>query len=512
MKKYMPHISIVSILCILCALPVSNAFAAGSVRTLGGAGTYNGTTAAATRAGTVSRAGSLRISPTKTRTVSSGTRTNSDGTTTPTERLSIGKFLNGATSISTTSASSAAAAAETANEISNINNQISEIYNTIQTIEGDITNIENTKQDSLTAGDYIKIENDEVSLDLTELEEYLTNNLDLPNKVKIEYDSATDILKWSEDGGATYTDLVDLSALTGDYVTTTELSETIATLATKSALETLTERVTTAENTITELQTAIGNIDIPEQEQADWSESDNTKKSFIKNKPTNLVTTDDLDDAFGSIVIPEQEQADWSESDNTKKSFIKNKPTNLVTTDDLDGAIDGIVIPEQAQADWTEADDSKAAFINHKPDLSVYATTEAMNEALATKADTATIGEGFDADNTVAGAIAELNTTINGDPQDENDTGLVGDVATLQNTVDSLADVAFSGSYNDLIDTPDMSGYQVKPASGVAEGKVLTYTGTDVDANVSASYVMVPVATAAPSTVAPTGFLEMWVQ
>lgn len=471
MKKYMPHISIVSILCILCALPVSNALAAGSVRTLGGAGTYNGTTAAATRAGTVSRAGSLRISPTKTRTVSSGTRTNSDGTTTPTERLSIGKFLNGATSISTTSASSAAAAAETANEISNINNQISEIYNTIQTIEGDITNIENTKQDSLTAGDYIKIENDEVSLDLTELEEYLTNNLDLPNKVKIEYDSATDILKWSEDGGATYTDLVDLSALTGDYVTTTELSETIATLATKSALETLTERVTTAENTITELQTAIGNID-----------------------------------------IPEQEQADWSESDNTKKSFIKNKPTNLVTTDDLDGAIDGIVIPEQAQADWTEADDSKAAFINHKPDLSVYATTEAMNEALATKADTATIGEGFDADNTVAGAIAELNTTINGDPQDENDTGLVGDVATLQNTVDSLADVAFSGSYNDLIDTPDMSGYQVKPASGVAEGKVLTYTGTDVDANVSASYVMVPVATAAPSTVAPTGFLEMWVQ
>ena len=471
MKKYMPHISIVSILCILCALPVSNAFAAGSVRTLGGAGTYNGTTAAATRAGTVSRAGSLRISPTKTRTVSSGTRTNSDGTTTPTERLSIGKFLNGATSISTTSASSAAAAAETANEISNINNQISEIYNTIQTIEGDITNIENTKQDSLTAGDYIKIENDEVSLDLTELEEYLTNNLDLPNKVKIEYDSATDILKWSEDGGATYTDLVDLSALTGDYVTTTELSETIATLATKSALETLTERVTTAENTITELQTAIGNID-----------------------------------------IPEQEQADWSESDNTKKSFIKNKPTNLVTTDDLDGAIDGIVIPEQAQADWTEADDSKAAFINHKPDLSVYATTEAMNEALATKADTATIGEGFDADNTVAGAIAELNTTVNGDPQDENDTGLVGDVATLQNTVDSLADVAFSGSYNDLIDTPDMSGYQVKPASGVAEGKVLTYTGTDVDANVSASYVMVPVATAAPSTVAPTGFLEMWVQ
>lgn len=470
MKKHTPRISVVSILCMLCALHAGNTWAAGSVRTLGGAGTFNGTSAAATRAGTVSRAGSLRISPSKTRSVSAGIRTNSDGTTAPTERLSIGKFLNGATSISTTSASSAAAAAETANEISNINNQISDIYNTIQTIEGNITNLENTKQDSLTAGDYITIENDEVSLDLTELEEYLTEHLNLPNPIDIQYDDTEDVLKWTKDG-TTWTTLLDIADLMGDYVSVTELQETVATLATKTALETLTERVTTAENTITELQTAIGNID-----------------------------------------IPEQEQADWSEADNTKKSFIKNKPTNLVTTDDLDGAIDGIVIPEQAQADWTEADDSKAAFINHKPDLSVYATTEAMNEALATKADTATIGEGFDADNTVAGAIAELNTTVNGDPQDENDTGLVGDVATLQNTVDSLADVAFSGSYNDLIDTPDMSGYQVKPASGVAEGKVLTYTGTDVDANVSASYVMVPVATAAPSTVAPTGFLEMWVQ
>ncbi len=53
---------------------------------------------------------------------------------------------------------------------------------------------------------------------------------------------------------------------------------------------------------------------------------------------------------------------------------------------------------------------------------------------------------------------------------------------------------------------------QVKPSSGVADGKVLTYTGTDANANVSAAYIKVPVATDAPSTVTPTGFAEIWVQ
>ena len=53
---------------------------------------------------------------------------------------------------------------------------------------------------------------------------------------------------------------------------------------------------------------------------------------------------------------------------------------------------------------------------------------------------------------------------------------------------------------------------QVVPSSGVANGKVLTYTGSDANANVSAAYITVPVATAAPSTVTPTGFVEMWVE
>ena len=56
-----------------------------------------------------------------------------------------------------------------------------------------------------------------------------------------------------------------------------------------------------------------------------------------------------------------------------------------------------------------------------------------------------------------------------------------------------------------------LSTKQAQPAS-VATGKVLTYTGPDAGANVSAAYITVPISTAAPSTVTPTGFVELWVQ
>lgn len=170
MKKQKLNISIVAALCVFCTAG-TNSFAAGSVRALGGTGTYNGTAAAttantsttATRAAVANRAGSLRVSPTTTRSVSTATRTNANGVTAPTERLSIGKYLGGATSISTTGGSGPAASAA---EISEINTNINNLFDTTQTIEGDITNLENTKQDKLTAGDYVVINNDEVSVDL----------------------------------------------------------------------------------------------------------------------------------------------------------------------------------------------------------------------------------------------------------------------------------------------------------------------------------------------------------
>ncbi|MBP5363755.1 MAG: hypothetical protein J6Y49_00180 [Alphaproteobacteria bacterium] len=456
MKKHTLNISVVSIMCVLCAVSVGDAFAAGSVRALGGTGTYNGTTAAATRSGTTTaRVGSLRISPSTTRSVSTATRTNEDGTTTPTERLSIGKYLGGATSVSTGGGSSGGGSGEggaTPAEINQINQNIQQLFNTTQVIEQDITNLENEKQDALTAGDYIKIENDEVSLDLTELEEYLADALNLDSAIDIQYDSTNDILKWTKDG-TTWTNLLDLSALSGDYVSADELDQAIEDLASKSALETLTGRVTSAEGAIEELQAAVNNI--PDaQVQANWNETDSTSKAYIANKP-------DL--------------------------------TQYATTAAVQEAIDAIDVPEQVQSNWNETDSTALSYIANKPDLSTYATTTAMNEALEGKQDTISdlttirenaaagagaataLGDGFDADHTVADAISALPTDANLQAANEKisaletkvgdeNSGLVADVAELQDDMDSLAEVAFTGSYNNLSDKPDLSTYATTAA------------------------------------------------
>lgn len=69
------------------------------------------------------------------------------------------------------------------------------------------------------------------------------------------------------------------------------------------------------------------------------------------------------------------------------------------------------------------------------------------------------------------------------------------------NTNGTTADVTVNGFANK----------QTKPAS-VANGQVLTYTGTDANSGVSAAYIKVPVAAGAPSTNTPTAFAEIWLQ
>lgn len=61
------------------------------------------------------------------------------------------------------------------------------------------------------------------------------------------------------------------------------------------------------------------------QQQADWAENDDTKPSYIKNKP----------------VIIDPVQADWNEIDLSKLAYIKNKP-NIVDNLDSTSAMDAL--------------------------------------------------------------------------------------------------------------------------------------------------------------------------
>lgn len=87
--------------------------------------------------------------------------------------------------------------------------------------------------------------------------------------------------------------------------------------------------------------------------QADWAETDETAKSFVKNKPfyedadgtvhkldpkfidipEDVVAKDELAEvAFSGSYndltdVPEQVQSDWNQTDATQPDYIKNKPT-----------------------------------------------------------------------------------------------------------------------------------------------------------------------------------------
>ena len=76
--------------------------------------------------------------------------------------------------------------------------------------------------------------------------------------------------------------------------------------------------------------------------QSDWEQSDNAADDYIKNKPENLVqdanyvhtdnnyTTEEKSKLSGIEAGAEANvQSDWSEADNSKDDFIKNKPTKV---------------------------------------------------------------------------------------------------------------------------------------------------------------------------------------
>ena len=92
-----------------------------------------------------------------------------------------------------------------------------------------------------------------------------------------------------------------------------------------------------------------------EQKQADWSQTDTTDASYIKNKPTIPDVSGKVDIAQGvdksgeylavgtdgnvtTVDAPsggEQVQSDWNENDETAKSYVKNRPFYISDTTEL---------------------------------------------------------------------------------------------------------------------------------------------------------------------------------
>ena len=134
-----------------------------------------------------------------------------------------------------------------------------------------------------------------------------------------------------------------------------------------------------------------------EQVQADWTESDTSKKSYILHKPDLTIyvekeagkglSTNDFTNALKSKLddieagAEVNAQADWTEADTTSDSYIKHKPAlaTVATSGSYNDLTDKPTIPQpvpQVQADWDESDSTEVSYIQNKPSLDFIPTSE----------------------------------------------------------------------------------------------------------------------------------------
>lgn len=173
----------------------------------------------------------------------------------------------------------------------------------------------------------------------------------------------------------------------------------------------------------------------------------------LDQRERHIATKEFVEEYVSEYGGDEQVQADWDEDDTTDPAYIKNKPT---------------IPAAQVQSDWN-ATSGMGVILNKPtiPDTSTLATKTELNAKQDKINDLATIrinsGKGVadmssNADGTVVYTLANGDTyTI--DLNHEHPQYVESD---------DLADVALSGSYNDLTDKPvipegaDLSGYYTK--------------------------------------------------
>lgn len=197
------------------------------------------------------------------------------------------------------------------------------------------------------------------------------------------------------------------------------------------------------------------------QVQANWNESDSSDPSFIQNKPTIPTKTSDLTNDSGFITlsdVPAQVNADWDS--NSGASEILNKPdlsiyaetanlATVATTGDYDDLVNKPTIPQaQVNSDWNAS--SGVAEILNKPSLSTVATT----------------GDYDDLVNKPSIPAAQVNA-------DWNSSSGVSEILNKP----TLAAVATSGDYSDLANTPAISNVPAVTSSDDAKVLKASYSG-----------------------------------
>ena len=447
-------ISRLAIICVLCTA-VSGAYAASSVRSLGGTGTYTSASSAAeANAGSGGssssvRGGSVRVTPssgvsgTSTK-VNAGTTTSGRVATTP--RLSIGQYLGGATSVSGGSSlrpqtpsggsSSGGDGSVDTGELEELRDQVGRLEDEVGALRGvteDVSDQLLNKQDSLIPVDdgYISIDDNtnEIFINVIPLQEALEEAIG--ENVKIELDAnETDVL-WRHAGDSNWQVLISKAEITGPQGPQGEKGEPgdAADLGAYSTTE--------------EMNLAI-----------DMAVADVANKYATKEELTaataGLVTSDDLKRGLQA----KADAADvYTKEEVYNKQEVDEKVSDLVGVD---------------MADYVKTEDFNNA-------LGTKADTSYVDAQLANKADVGTVSglaaDVAEAKDLAAGAAIDAANAVGG-------LATKADTSYVNTQLDTKADKSELGNY---AKTSDLAGYATTEQleTKADKSELLNYATTD---------------------------------
>ncbi|MBQ8368055.1 MAG: hypothetical protein IJX43_03295 [Alphaproteobacteria bacterium] len=421
-------ISTLSIVCALCAATVMPAFGATAVRSLGGAGTYSSASSAASAksasngdsAISAARGGSMRVGTSTGASRSTSTR----AATTP--RLSIGKYLAGSSAVSGGANLGGSSSGGSGSDVSG-------------NLQKRIVVLEEFMGFS-TTGDNIPEQLDALDSRIDELSDKIDGlqGGGADNEAVSQLQQDTAALKSQVESFAAQLDNVATKDEVEGFITSAEVENVIKDMATKSDIQDLVSSG--------ELQTEIAKL-ATKDEIADFVTSDD-----VTNAIAGLATADDVAKAIKdatSTLATKQELADAKSELQSAIDRINAgqvELTNYYTKTQTDAMLadyakqSALAIIEAAIAANKTLIDENAADITSL-EVSV---ADAASEAADAKLDAA------DALSAATSAQSTANAAKTAADSAQN-------LANLNaSELAGLADVAKSGSYNDLLDQPTL--------------------------------------------------------
>ena len=500
------RISTLATVCVLC-MAVSGAYAASSVRNLGGTGTYTSASSAASAnssgATTAVRGGSVRVTPTSGVTGSSTTtganaNTSTSGRVATVPRLSIGHYLGGATSVSGGSSlrpqtpggsSVSGGGSSSGGEIDP--DTLEGLRNQIDDLQRDVDDLNELKQDELIAPDGLIVidANNEITIDVENLANEMGGLLGASRLFEFRTNDTHLQWRYEGEGDSDWRDLVALDDLRGPQGEQGEQGE-------PGVAPTVEEIIAAIEDTLQEKITdavaaAIADAGLVTDEDLARGLADkvNTDDVYTKDQVYTKIEVDDIVDGIvvgdlaGYVQTDEFNAALNLKADKTEVDTLTGR---VVTVEEeskeaalaAGQALAGLSAKEDKDNKVDTLDDST----EHYPStaavtdaLAGYVTTGGLDE-LTGRVTTAegeidavqsgltsvqtTIGTGTmeTAAQTIIGAINEINELATGLPTDENFDQMNDRLDAVEGNLDAKQDKNMGPGSANMIVVTDGTG------------------------------------------------------